>query len=46
MRDLIRLTEAQLEQVQPYFPKTKGIPRVNDRRVLSGIILVNRNGLR
>lgn len=29
-----------------YFPKSPGKPRVDDRRVLSGIIFVNRNGLR
>lgn len=30
----------------PYFPKSYGKPRVDDRRVLSGIIFVNCNGLR
>ena len=34
------------EQMEPLFPKSHGKPRVNDRRVLSGIILINRNGLR
>jgi len=29
-----------------FFPKSHGKPRVDDRRVLSGIIFVNRNGLR
>jgi transposase len=28
------------------FPKSHGKPRVDDRRVLSGIIFINRNGLR
>jgi len=28
------------------FSKSHGKPRVDDRRVLSGIIFVNRNGLR
>ncbi len=28
------------------FPKSLGRPRVDDRRVLSGIIFINRNGLR
>ena len=32
--------------LSPYFPKSHGKPRVDDRRVLSGIIFVNRNGLR
>ncbi|WP_241503296.1 IS5 family transposase [Komagataeibacter melaceti] len=31
---------------RPFFPKSHGKPRVDDRRVLSGIIFVNRNGLR
>lgn len=30
----------------PYFLKSHGVPRVDDRRVLSGIIFINRNGLR
>jgi len=29
----------------PYFPKSHGRKRVDDRRTLSGIIFVNRNGL-
>ena len=29
-----------------FFPKSHGKPRVDDRRVLSGIIFINRNGLR
>jgi transposase len=33
-------------RLEPYFPKSHGKPRVDDRRVLSGIIFVNRNGLR
>ena len=31
---------------RPYFPKSHGVPRVDGRRVLSGIIFFNRNGLR
>jgi len=31
---------------QPYFPKSHGRQRLDNRRVLSGIIFVNRNGLR
>ena len=33
-------------RLQPYFPKSHGRGRVDDQRVLSGIIFVNRNGLR
>jgi transposase len=32
--------------LDPFFPKIHGTPRVDDRRVLSGMIFINRNGLR
>ena len=34
------------ERIKPYFPRPHGRPRVDDRRVISGIIHVIRNGLR
>jgi len=46
MSNLFWLTKAQMALLQPFFLKSHGRPRVDDRRVLSGIILVNRNGLR
>ncbi len=46
MSDHHWLTEAQLARIQPYFPRPHGRPRVDDRRVISGIIHVIRNGLR
>lgn len=46
MSNLFWLTEAQIARLQPFFPKSHGKPRVDDRRVLSGIIFINRNGLR
>ena len=46
MSDLFWLTEAQMARLEPFFPKSHGKPRVDDRRVLSGIIFINRNGLR
>ncbi len=46
MSDLYWLTEEQMARLRPYFPKSHGKPRVDDRRVLSGIVFVNRNGLR
>ena len=46
MSDLFWLSGAQMARLEPYFPKSHGKPRVDDRRVLSGIIFVNRNGLR
>ncbi len=35
-----------MERLRPFFPKSHGKPRVDDKRVLSGIIFINRNGLR
>ena len=46
MSDLIWLSAAQMKRISPYFPLSHGIARVDDRRVLSGIIFVIRNGLR
>ena len=46
MSDLFWLTDEQMERLLPFFPKSHGRPRVDDRRVLSGIVFVNRNGLR
>jgi transposase len=46
MSDLYWLTEDQLQRMRPFFPLSHGVPRVDDRRVLSGIIFINRNGLR
>jgi transposase len=46
MSNLFWLTDEQMARLRPFFPKSHGRPRVDDRRVLSGIIFVNRNGLR
>jgi transposase len=46
MSDLFWLTDEQMARLQPFFPRSHGRPRVDDRRVLSGIIFINRNGLR
>ena len=46
MSNLYWLTDAQMERLKPFFPKSHGKPRVDDRCVLSGIIFINRNGLR
>lgn len=35
-----------MARLEPFFPKSLGKPRVDDCRVLSGIIFINRNGLR
>ena len=46
MSDLFWLSEAQMRRIEPCFPLSHGMPRVDDRRVISGIIFVIRNGLR
>ena len=46
MSDLLWLSAAQMRRIEPYFPLSHGIARVDDRRVISGIIFVIRNGLR
>lgn len=45
MSELFWLSEGQVERLKPYFPKSRGKPRVDDRKVLSGIIFIQRNGL-
>jgi transposase len=46
MSNLYWPNEDQRARLRPFFPKSRGKPRVDDRRVLSGIIFINRNGLR
>jgi len=46
MSNLYWLSEDQMSLLLQFFPKSHGKPRVVDRRVLSGIIFINRNGLR
>ena len=46
MSDPIWLSEAQKRRIESYFPLSHRVPRVDDRRVISGIIFVIRNGLR
>jgi transposase len=46
MTDVVLLSPAQMRRIAPFFPLSHGIPRVDDRRVVSGIVFVIRNGLR
>ena len=46
MGDLFLLSARQMARISPYFPLSHGVPRVDDRRVVSGIVYVIRNGLR
>lgn len=45
MRTLFYLSESPLERIKPFFPRSHGVPRVDDRRVVSGIIYVIKHGL-
>lgn len=46
MSNLFWLSDEQMARLKPFFPKRHDRPRVDDRRILSGIIFINRNGLR
>ena len=46
MSEQFWLSDEQVERLAPHFPRSRGKARVDDRRVLSGIIHVQRNGLR
>ena len=43
--DRFWLTDAQFARLEPYLPRdTRGKPRVDDRRVISGIVHVLKSG--
>ncbi len=44
MSDLFWLTEVQMARLAPFSLKPHGEPQVDDKRVLSGMIFINRNG--
>ena len=45
MGDLFLLSERQMARISPFFPLSHGVPRVDDRRVVSGIVYVIKHGL-
>lgn len=45
MSELYLLSRKQFERIAPYFPLSHGVARVDDVRVISGIIYVIRHGL-
>jgi len=45
MSDLFWLSQRQFNLIKPYFPLSHGVPRVDDLRVVSGIIHVLKRGL-
>ena len=46
MDDLIWLTDAQMKRIEPHFPLSHGVPRVDDRKVVSGIAFVIKVSVR
>lgn len=46
MSDLFWSLKAQMRQIKLYFPLSHGVPRFDNRLIISGIIFVIRNGLR
>ncbi len=46
MAQLLGLSTEQVDGISPLFPKEHGVKRVDDRKVLSGIIPVIQKGLR
>jgi len=46
MSGLFWLSDVQKARLKPYFPKSLGRPRGDDRQILSGIIFAHPNGLR
>ena len=46
MRDLFWFSEEQLARIEAFFPLAHGVPRVDDRKVIWGIVPVIKNGLR
>ncbi len=45
MGDLFLLSEHQMARISAHFPLSRGVPRVDDRRVICGIVYVIRNDL-
>jgi putative transposase len=46
MTDLFLLSQAQMGRIVRYFPLSHGVARVDDRRIVSAIVFVIKNGLR
>lgn len=46
MDDLLLLSDAQMRRIAPLFPRSHGIPRVDNRLVISGIVFAIKNGPR
>lgn len=40
MGDLFLPSERQMARISPFFPLSRGVPRVDDRRVVNGIVVM------
>jgi transposase len=45
MSELFLLSPAQMSRIEPFFPRSHGVPRKDDRLVVSGIVYVIKHGL-
>lgn len=45
MADLFLLSSSQMSKIEPFFPKPHGVARIDNHRVVSGIIYVLKHGL-
>jgi len=45
MSGLVLPSRAQMRRIEPHLPRSRGLRRVDDRRVISGIVYVIRHGL-
>jgi len=45
MCELCLLSFDQVSKIEPFFSRSHGVPRVDDRRVISGIVYVLKNSL-
>lgn len=39
VNEVFLISESQMERINPFFPLAHGVPRVDDRRVLNGIVV-------
>ena len=46
MAQLLGLSAEQVDRIRPFFSKERGVKRVDDRKVLNGIIPVIQKGVR
>ena len=46
MTDLFLLSRVEMRRIERYFPLSHGVARVDDRRIVSAIVFVIKNGLR